>query len=263
MPIITLLTDFGSVDPFAGIMKGVILGIAPHALLVDLTHCVPPQEVVPGALLLRSAVPYFPDGTIHVAVVDPGVGSSRRSLVIETARGLLIGPDNGLLSLAAASLGRGCARAIENRELMRPEVSSTFHGRDVFAPVAAHLACGLSPESVGPAVESIVELDLPLPQRDATEIRGAVIHVDVFGNLITNISADALSAFPANGLCVSLGQVLFTGVSSAYADVPAGAPLAIVGSWGMLEIAIRNGNAARTLGVGVGAPLTVAWAVRV
>jgi S-adenosylmethionine hydrolase len=263
MPIITLLTDFGTVDAYAGIMKGVILEIAPHAIIVDLTHSVPAQQILPGALLLRSAVPYFPEGTIHVAVVDPGVGSSRRSLVIETTRGLLIGPDNGVLSLAAAALGRRCVRAIENKTLMRPEISSTFHGRDVFAPVAARLACGVAPESVGPVLESIVEIDLPQPHHGATELRGEVIHVDTFGNLITNITAESFSTFPAHGLCVSLGEVLLTGLSAAYADVAAGEPVAVVGSWGTLEIAIRNGSAARALGAGVGSPVTVAWALRV
>ena len=195
-PIVTLLTDFGSADSFVGVMKGVILGIAPNVVLVDLTHAVPPQQVVVGALQLRSAVPYFPPGTIHVAVVDPGVGSTRRALVIETACGVLVGPDNGLLSLAAAALGRRCVRAIENRGLMQRPISSTFHGRDVFAPVAGQLARGLSLDSVGPVVESIVELVVTTPVQTATEIQGTVIYIDTFGNLITNIDAAMLSAFP-------------------------------------------------------------------
>lgn len=255
--IITLLTDFGVADAFVGIMKGIILSIAPDVDLVDLTHTVPPQQILPAALILGSAVPFFPAGTIHVAVVDPGVGSARRPIVIETERGLLVGPDNGVLSLAAAALGRRQVRRVENEHLLRLPVSQTFHGRDIFAPVAAHLSRGMAVDTVGGPLDSIVELPLPMPQRTAAGIRGEVIHVDHFGNLLTNIDADALAHFPAQHVSVSIDGKLVAGPVAAYAAVPEGTALAIVGSWGVVEIAVRNGSAAQTFAAGPGTPVTV------
>ena len=257
-PIITLLTDFGLDDAFVGIMKGVILGIDPQARLVDLTHAVPPQQVLPAALVLRSAVPYFPEGTIHVAVVDPGVGSARRALLIETARALLIGPDNGVLSLAAPAMGRRATRVIDNADLFRHPVSQTFHGRDIFAPVAAHLARGVAPQAVGPVVDAITELTLPAPRRSGSRLHGEVVYVDRFGNLVTNLDADSVAGFPVSTLSVSIAGIPVAGPVAAYAAVPEGTLLAIVGSWGVVEIAVRNGNAAQQLGAGPGTPVTVA-----
>lgn len=256
--IITLLTDFGTADAFVGIMKGVILGINPPARLIDLTHAVPPQQILPAALILRSSAPFFPPGTIHVAVVDPGVGSARQPIAIKTERAFLIGPDNGVLSLAAAALGRRHVRAIEKEELFRQPVSQTFHGRDVFAPAAAHLSRGLAFDTLGPSLDSIVELTLPAPQHTTSGIRGEVIHVDHFGNLLTNIDADTLARFPAQRVSVSIAQTLVTGPVAAYAAVPEGTALAIIGSWGVVEIAVRNGNAAQTFSAGPGTPVTVA-----
>lgn len=261
-PVITLLTDFGLADPFVGIMKGVILGIAPQASIVDLTHQVPPQQVLLGALQLRSAVPCFAAGTVHVAVVDPGVGSGRRGLVVETAQGLLVGPDNGLLSLAATLLGRRRVWMIENERLLRQPVSQTFHGRDVFAPVAAHLARGVAVAEVGRPLDSMIELTLPSPQRTDSEIRGEVIYIDGFGNLVTNIDAAALRGFPAHGLSVSIDSVLLPGLSSSYAAVADQSPVAVIGSWDLLEIAVRNGNAAQRLRARVGSTVAVAWVMR-
>jgi S-adenosylmethionine hydrolase len=256
-PIITLLTDFGTADAFVGIMKGVILGIAPQVRIVDLTHAVPPQQVVPGALLLRSAVPFFPPGTIHVAVVDPGVGAARRPLLVETDHGVLIGPDNGVLSLAVAQAERRVARHITEEALFRHPVSQTFHGRDVFAPVAAHLARGTPPQACGPVVDTIGELALPAVQRTARGLTGAVLYVDRFGNLVTNIDAGALSSFPGSTLSVSINDTQVAGPVRAYAAVAPGLPLAIVGSWGMLEIAVRNGSAADTFAAAPGTPVIV------
>ncbi len=255
--IITLLTDFGTADAFVGIMKGVILGVCPQVRFVDLSHAIPAQQILPAALLLRSAVRFFPAGTVHLAVVDPGVGRARRPIVIETARGCLVGPDNGVLSMAAVALGGGQAWLIENQEFLLQPVSQTFHGRDIFAPVAAHLACGVDPQALGPRIDSIVELAVPAPQRTAAQIAGEVISVDHFGNLITNIDASALATFPDRGVSVSIGTKRVAGPVAAYADVAAGTALAIVGSWGMLEIAVRNGNAAKTLAAGPGTPVTV------
>jgi hypothetical protein len=256
--IITLLTDFGSRDAFVGAMKGVILGIAPEVCLVDLTHDIPPQDILAGALVLRSAVPYLPAGSVHVAVVDPGVGSTRRAILVETDGGLLVGPDNGVLALAATRLERRCVRALENEAWFRHPVSSTFHGRDVFAPVAAHLARGEDPAAVGPSVDGMVELPLPPVHASEERIDGEVIYVDAFGNLMTNIDAAALARFPAAQLSVTIRGTLVTGLAMAYAAVPAGAAVALVNSWGVLEIAVRNGDAARLLAVGRGTPVTVA-----
>jgi hypothetical protein len=254
--VITLLSDFGLRDAFVGILKGVILGINPQARIVDLTHDVPPQDVRAGAWLLRSAVPFFPDATVHVAVVDPGVGSARRAILVETARGYLIGPDNGLLSLAAAALGRRAVRLIENHDLFRHPVSQTFHGRDIFAPVAAHLSRGVSPQRVGPEIGDVIELHVPSPHRTATGVAGEVVYTDRFGNLITNIDERSLN-FPHRRVSVSIAGRPVVGPVSAYAAVPEGTALAIIGSWGMLEIAVHNGNAAGTFAAGPGTPVTV------
>jgi S-adenosyl-L-methionine hydrolase (adenosine-forming) len=255
--LITLLTDFGTQDAYVGIIKGVILGINPDARLVDLTHAIAPQAVLPAALALRSAAGFFPTGTVHVAVVDPGVGSVRRPILVETEEGLLVGPDNGVLSLAATALRRREIRAIENAQFFRHPVSQTFHGRDVFAPVAAHLSRGVEPQQMGPAVESMVELAVPVIRRTESVVSGEVVYVDHFGNLVTNIDAAAMARFRAPSLSVTINGERVAGPVAAYAAVPEGTPLAIVGSWGMLEIAVCNGSAARKFAAGPGTPVTV------
>jgi S-adenosylmethionine hydrolase len=257
-PLITLLTDFGMADGYAGIMKGVICGIAPSARIVDISHQVAAQDVRGGALVLRSAVPFFPRGSIHVAVVDPGVGSARAPIVIATDAAIFVGPDNGLLAPAVAAQGGPyrCWR-IENPPYRRAAVSRTFHGRDVFAPAAAHLAVGARPEDVGPRQETIEPLTLPQSQCSAAGLRGEVIYVDHFGNLISNISADDLKSFATAGLSVSINDVSDVPLVSAYAQGAPSAALAIINSWGLLEIAVRDGNAARHLGASAGTPVTV------
>jgi len=255
--IVTLLSDFGTDDAYVGIMKGVILSIAPAARLVDLTHAVPPQDVVAGALLLRSAVDYFPIGTVHLAVVDPGVGSTRKPVAVVTNRGLLVGPDNGLLYPAASAMGLREARRLEREELFLQPVSRTFHGRDVFAPAAAHLAAGTRAESLGPILAELQPLALSPPLVRDGMISGEVIHVDHFGNLITSVPATLLTQVGPAPLVVhpeSRGDLPLLG---SYSDVDEGAPLALVGSWGQIEIAVRNGHAARELGIGVGARIVV------
>ena len=255
--VITLLTDFGLEDAYVGIMKGAMLRINPAARLVDLTHAVPPQAIVAGALMLRSAVGYFPEGTVHLAVVDPGVGSARRPILIETQRGLLVGPDNGMLCPAAAALGRGRARLLAQERFFMHPVSQTFHGRDIFAPVAAHLSRGVDPAELVPPLDAIVELSLPSPTDAGSMITGEVVHVDHFGNLITNITADLVSRFPAQRVSVSIGQKPIGVLLTGYSGVSEGAPVALVGSWGVLEVAIRNGNAAEMFAAGPGTPVTV------
>ncbi|MBM4255711.1 MAG: SAM-dependent chlorinase/fluorinase [Deltaproteobacteria bacterium] len=256
-PIITLLTDFGTRDAFVGIMKGVILGIAPGVQLVDLSHDVPPQDVLAGALVLRSAVSFFPAGSIHVAVVDPGVGSQRRAVIIETQEALFVSPDNGLLSLAVPPESIVRIIHLTNSQYFLPQLSSTFHGRDVFAPVAAHLSRGVPPEALGLTIPSIERLSLPRVERTETELIGSVIAIDHFGNLITNIAEADLLPFPRETLWVSIGAVKIQGLVATYASVPLGATVALINSWGMLEIAVRNGSAAQQLRTPIGTMVRV------
>ncbi len=251
--IITLLTDFGAADVYAGILEGVILSIAPDCRPVTLTHQVPAQAVEVGSMLLRSAVSYFPEGSVHLAVVDPGVGSDRDPILVVTEKGLLVGPDNGLMHAAALDLGLVEVRRLECDDLFLKPVSHTFHGRDVFAPVAAHLAGGKAPQHVGPVVPGMKELDgLRIDERDG-KIVGRVVYIDGFGNLITDIPADRLD----RASTVELGELTLPGIADSYAAVAEGAPVALIGSWGSLEIGCNGASAARTLGAQRGDPVTV------
>ncbi len=256
-PIITLTTDFGTRDPFVGIMKGVILGLAPEARIVDLTHAVPAQAVVAGAHVLRSALPWFPPGTIHVAVVDPGVGTRRRALVVETRDACLVGPDNGLLSLAVPE--RSIRRIVDvsrSRRRLVP-VSRTFHGRDVFAPIAAALATGARPSELGREVDAMKRLRSPQARRRGGTLLGEVLWVDGFGNLTTNVtSTDLAAAFGRRRLSIRIGDHVVP-LRSSYAAVPSGKALALVNSSNLLEIAVNHGSAAAALGLGPGAPIRV------
>jgi len=256
-PFITLLTDFGTHDAFVGIMKGVIFGIAPEARLIDLSHHVPPQDILTGALQLRSAAPFFPHGTIHVAVVDPGVGSQRRAVVVQTHDAFFVGPDNGLLSLAAPSESIVRIVHLTNSQYFLPRRSHTFHGRDVFASVAAHLSRGVPPEDLGPGIDALEQLTLPVVERTDSQLTGKVIAIDHFGNLITNITEADLLPFSRETLCVSIGWTQILGVIPTYAMVPAGSFAALVNSWGMLEIAVRNGSAAQRLDISTGTTVHV------
>jgi S-adenosylmethionine hydrolase len=257
MTIVTLTTDFGLSDPFVGIVKGVLLARAPGATIVDVTHGIPPQDVLAGALVLRQAVPFFPAGTIHVAVVDPGVGTSRRPLCVETSRGLLVGPDNGLLSLAAP---RGDLRRVVHvtaeRFFLSPR-STTFHGRDVFAPVAAALASGTSAAELGTEVADMERLGLPSPTVEARRIRGQVIYVDHFGNLVTNIDGETLARLEGTPSAIVVGGMRIPGIAASYAAVPTGSPLSVLNSWGLLEVAVRDSSALKHLGAGVGESVVV------
>lgn len=253
--IITLLTDFGVRDAFVGVMKGVIFGINPAVSVVDLSHDVPPQTILAGALLLRSAAPFFPAGAIHVAVVDPGVGSSRRAVLVETRDAFFVGPDNGLLSLAAPASAVMRIVQLTNEHYFLSPRSHTFHGRDVFAPVAAHLSRGVPPERFGYTISDIERLTLPPVEQVATGLAGSVIYIDHFGNAITNIAEADLRPFSMETLFVSIGAVQLCGIRSSYAAVAVEAPLAIINSWGMLEIAVRNGSAAQRFDLHVGHPV--------
>lgn len=248
-PIVTLLSDFGGKDGFVGILKGVVLGICPDAKLVDLSHEIPPQDVTEAALVLAAAVDHFPRGTVHLAIVDPGVGTARQPLLIETEAFTLVGPDNGLLSLAA---GRSKPRRIVR--LDRPEWfgksrSTTFHGRDVFAPVAAHRARGVPADELGSPVEEFAPLGLAEVRRVESGIEGQIIYVDRFGNLICNVRRGDVDDFRGQSLSISIGGVQLFEVSPSYASVREGRPVAVWNSWGHLEVAVRNGSAVRQLRV--------------
>jgi S-adenosylmethionine hydrolase len=249
--IVSLLTDFGQADTYVGQMKAALLAIAPSAVLVDLTHAVPAQDIFAGAFLLWAAVEAFPEQSLHLAVVDPGVGSARRALAVRTGRGdMLIGPDNGLLWPAACRLG-GIERAVSltERRFWRTDVTSaTFHGRDIFAPVTGHLHAGARLEDVGLPVADPVSLELPVPSGS----RGEVLHVDAYGNLITNLLADL--ARP--GATLRIGA-FDAPLATHYQDVAPGSLLAVLGSANLLEISVRDGSAARVTGARRGTPVHV------
>jgi len=249
-PLITLLTDFGLKDHFAGVVKGVIASIAPEARVVDITHDVAPYAVAQARFLLGQSWPYFPKGTIHVAVVDPGVGSARRPVLVQAHGRFFVGPDNGLFGdLLTAPRAR--VRVITNRKLMLADVSTTFHGRDVFAPVAAYLALGMAPSRVGPLVDDAVQGSTRALQTSPYRWHGEVVHVDRFGNLITNLPAGCVQG--AARFALRIGEHEWHAVAPNYAALAAGVPGLIGGSAGNLEIAVNQGSAAELLGLGVGA----------
>jgi S-adenosylmethionine hydrolase len=261
-PIIALLTDFGLRDGFTGIMKGVILSIAPGVQLIDISHDVAPQQVASGAWLLSTAYRYFPAGTIFLCVIDPGVGSQRRALALQAGNWFFVGPDNGLFSYVLAEQPLHIAVALENPAYRLPAVSATFHGRDIFAPAAAHVARGIPLQQLGPLVEpaTLQRLDLARPRRENGRINAAIIHIDHFGNLITSIPLelvpDLFSAprvqlhIPERQLVIERRQPFFAG------DEASSEPFIYGDSAGYVAVAIRNGNAAATLGVAVGAIVT-------
>lgn len=258
--IITLTTDFGLADSYVGIMKGVILSIAPQAQLVDITHNVGPQDIHQAAYIVQTYCGYFPTGTIHVIVVDPGVGSQRRAIACATPEAFFIAPDNGVLTYAwRDARERWGADSCQAVELAEPSfwlqrVSSTFHGRDIFAPVAAHLVAGAPLATLGQRIDAPVEaaLEQPMRGRDGGLV-GRIIHVDHFGNCITNVTPQHLqeAGLWPNPTIDIIDQHITT-ISRTYADGPMGALIALIGSSDHLELSVRNGSAAQTLGVSIG-----------
>jgi S-adenosyl-L-methionine hydrolase (adenosine-forming) len=260
MSVITLTTDFGSGSHYLAAMKGVILSICPEATIVDITHGVPPQDIRRASLILDSAANWFPPETIHVAVVDPGVGSDRAIVYARIGRQQFIVPDNGLLSrLVARTPPTKLIRLADPSHWLKP-VSSTFHGRDIMAPVAAHLAAGLNPDRLGPPLDRLTTMDWPEVRRRPDRIDGAVIEIDSFGNLITNVTSEMLAGRPTDRrACVVCNIYETWGIYDAYAAQSGGTLVALVGSGGRLELALVGDNAARRLGIVVGSPVTVAW----
>lgn len=261
MPIITLLSDFGLKDPYVAEMKAVILSICPEVRIVDISHEVEKFNIRMGALVLASAAPYFPRNTVHLAVVDPGVGTKRRSVIFQTNRSLYVGPDNGLLVLSAQADRIKHVYQITDERYLLPKVSRTFHGRDVFAPAAAHLTCGIKPKAFGTEIKDYVKPSFAEPTVRGLEISGEVLHIDSFGNIITNISAGLLQethAIEGSPLKVELRRRITTlKLCRAYGEAPAGTPLSIIGSHNFLEISINIGNAGEKFGVKVGEPVKI------
>jgi S-adenosyl-L-methionine hydrolase (adenosine-forming) len=250
MKIITLTSDFGEADHYIACMKGVILQHAPDARIIDVTHVIQPHDVVHGAFVLRQVFEYFPIGTIHVAVVDPGVGTSRRLIAARYEGQVFLAPDNGLVSLVHRDFRLEELRSIENQHLFGEIISATFHGRDILAPVAGHLARGIRFETVGPLIAELEVLNLDRPTALPNGgVEGQILYVDRFGNLITNIAETDLAAAVgvARNLNVYVGPLRVGPLRTTYAEVNVGEVVALIGSTGMLEIAINQGNAAAQL----------------
>ena len=266
-PLIILTTDFGTSDPYVGLVKGVVLGINPNITLVDVTHEIAPQNVLQGAFLLGNSYGFFPAHSIHLAVVDPGVGTARRPVLLDTPQGRFIGPDNGILSYVLLANGQPAPTKVGQVALppqcrayhltnprfwLRP-LSSTFHGRDIFGPVAAHLSLGVSPRELGEEISSLICLPVATPEWDDSRVLGRVVHIDRFGNLVTDLRA---SLFQDNErVMVQVGGREIQGLSASYAE--GREILALIGSCNTLEVAVKNGSAVARLGSRIGDTVTV------
>ncbi len=255
--IITLTTDFGMQGPYAGAMKGAILAVNPEATVVDISHEIRPQAIREAAFCLAAAASYYPHGTVHVVVVDPGVGTGRRIVCIEAAGQYLIGPDNGVLSWAVRAARNVQAYELTERRYWLEHVSATFHGRDIMAPVAAHLSLGVTPEQLGRAIAEWVRLPWPKVWHDENGVHGEVLVVDRFGNLITNLARSDLTDLDLDRAVVRCGQHRIKPIRRTYAEAAEGELLALFGSSDLLELAVRNGSAARRLAAGPGTGVLV------
>ncbi|HEY43163.1 MAG TPA: SAM-dependent chlorinase/fluorinase [Anaerolineae bacterium] len=273
---IALLTDFGEQDVYVGIMKGVINGIAPHANMIDLTHSVPPGDIHKAAFELYQAVSYFPLGTIFLVVVDPGVGTARRPVALSWPERICVGPDNGIFTYLLATRGEPTSVELRSSAYRLKEVSNTFHGRDIFAPAAVHLACGVELEELGPPAKDLFRI--PLPRLELIEgplVLGQILHSDRFGNLITSIGVLRLEGddvllepwlphcpparLPAAGLRLRLPNSVYLSISSTYADVSPGEAVAYIGSLGLLEIAVNQARAVDVLPVTAGQEVVLSY----
>ncbi|MGA2132970.1 MAG: SAM-dependent chlorinase/fluorinase [Bryobacteraceae bacterium] len=255
VPLITLTTDFGFSDHYVGTMKGVILSICPRARIVDISHGVNPYEIAEGAFTLSQAYRYFPRGTVHVAVVDPGVGTTRRPILVQAAGQYFVAPDNGVLSMIYAR-EKHKARAITSERYFLHPVSQTFHGRDIFAPVAAHLAKGVAPAKFGKLIADHLRPDFGKPMRTGRrQWTGAVLKVDRFGNMITNFSVEDYPDLGRREFEMAAGLRRINGMARNYAAYGPGELFLVVGSAGYYEISVSQGSAAKLLGCAAGAPL--------
>ncbi len=258
-PIITLTTDYGTSDHLAGVLKGVILRILPNATVVDINHHVAPFDVLDGALTIGTAYGFFPPRTVHVVVVDPGVGTARRPIIASAEQQYFVAPDNGVLSMVYDRDPGAIVRHVTAEHHFLSPVSNTFHGRDVFAPVGAWLAKTFQTEAFGEEITDFVRFALPRPKPAGTALKGVVLRVDAFGNLMTNFTAEDLpaAAVESGKIKLQVGGKVVERLAQNFAEGVAGVPVAILGSSGYLEIAVNKGNAARILGVNRGAEVTI------
>ena len=253
--IVTLTTDFGTADHFAGVMRGVILSICPSAQIVDITHEVQPFEIPDGAFTIAQAYGYFPKKTIHVVVVDPGVGSTRRPLLAESGGHYFVAPDNGVLSMVLTK-EKASVRHITNERYFLHPLSRTFHGRDIFAPVAAHLASGIPPAKFGKRIDDYLRLDFNAPTRLGKNIwTGTILKVDRFGNLCTNLHIDEFPGVTTRAFELAAGLKTITRLALTFTECEPGELFVVVGSSGYLEVACNQSSAAKTLGCGAGSPV--------
>lgn len=255
---VALLSDFGHADAYAGVVKGVLLTRCPEARLFDLTHGIAPQDVLAGALHLAGAVPYCPPDTIFLAVVDPGVGSDRRGLVMRSGSRLFVGPDNGLLWPAACGCGTVEAFHLDRPRYWLPEIAPTFHGRDIFAPIAAMLVLGRAPEDFGSPIDDAVRLEIPRCSPENGGVAGEVLLIDRFGNAVTNLRPADLGNPEPNTLTFRTGEHVIRGPATHYGAVPVGDPVVVLGSLGYFEVSVNCSGAAECLGLTRGVPVTAA-----
>jgi S-adenosylmethionine hydrolase len=247
--IITLTTDFGEGDHYVAMMKGVILSINPDATIIDVTHQIPAHSIKEGSLIIKASYTYFPSGTVHVGVVDPGVGGTRRPIAVLVDNHFFVGPDNGLFSPIIETHANRDIIHLKEKKYWMHTTSPTFHGRDIFAPVAAHLSLGISPFSMGETIDNPTIITHSSPHKKNSDLVGEIIRIDHFGNLITNITEEHLGPFLASkDLIITIGRVTVNKISTTYSDVPKGQPLALIGSSHLLEIAVNMGRAADYFG---------------
>jgi len=252
MKVISLTTDFGLRDWFVGTMKGVIARLAPETRVIDLTHDLGPGEIHAAAFALNAGYRYFPKKTIHVVVVDPGVGGPRRGLAVRTRDYTFVGPDNGVLSLALKREDLREIRVLTEPDYFLRPVSRTFHGRDIFAPVAAHLSCGVPLRRLGPAVSDLTRLDWPEPSREPDGVSGEVVYVDRFGNGITNLPGEFAEGLRGGKCIVQSRRLRICALAEFYQAVPRNQGVAVVGSSGLVEIAVNGGSAQAQMGLRIG-----------
>lgn len=255
--VITLTTDFGLQDYYVSAMKAVILGIAPEVRVVDISHDIPSQDIMAGSWILRNSALLFPSGTVHTVVVDPGVGTDRKAIALQIEDHYFVGPDNGIFSLLTEEYDYK-AVSLTNKKYWRDETSKTFHGRDIFAPVAAHLSQGVALEELGEPLDELVTYRWTVPIADKDGLQGMVIHIDKFGNLVTNLSESLIEdVIDGKNVKIYVGNTILDEIVPTFGSVPDGEPAAFIGSSGMLEVGINKGNAEQMLGVQKGAQISL------
>ncbi len=256
--IITYTTDFGTSDPYASIMKGIVLSINPNAQQIDITHTITAHNIVHGSFILAHSYHYFPAGTIHVAVVDPGVGGERKNIAVQTEKYYFIGPDNGIFSNVLSEENIKEIREIKNMPFINESVSGTFHGRDVYSPCAGFLSAGKNFTDIGPVLKDFKHLENPDVIKEPRSLTGKIVFIDSFGNMFSNISKEMLCSFTGGRKFeIYFAAERFRDISDHYSDVPAGNPLVVFGSTGYLEISMNNGSASSYFMTSVGADVTI------